>query len=120
MKKYIQSFGASFILIAFLATTVEVTASSKAKVVTIKTSAVCGSCKARIEKTLKATEGVEEAILNLNSKQVKIKYDPAKTSPDKLREAVAAIGYNADEVKANAEAYYKLPGCCQKPGVCAH
>ena len=88
--------------------------------VNIKTSAVCGSCKARIEKALAAVEGVEGAILNLNSQQVKVKYDPGKTSPEKLREVVSSTGYNADDVKANAEAYHKLPGCCQKPGVCAH
>ena len=120
MNATIKSFLNAFLLIAVLSVGTEVAALSKSKVLNIKTSAVCGSCKARIEKALTAIEGVEAAILNLNSKQVKVKYDPAKTSPDKLREVVANTGYNADEVKANSEAYHKLPGCCQKPGVCAH
>jgi periplasmic mercuric ion binding protein len=120
MKTTIKSFLGVFLIIALLSSSNEVAAFSKSKTLSIKTSAVCGSCKARIEKALKATEGVEDAILNLNNQNVKVKYDPGATSPEKLREVVSNTGYNADEVKANGEAYHKLPGCCQKPGVCAH
>jgi copper chaperone CopZ len=120
MNSTIKSFLGAFLLIAILSAATEVAALSKSKTVNIKTSAVCGSCKARIEKALTAAEGVEAAILNLNNKSVKVKYNPAITSPEKLREVVSNTGYNADEVKANEEAYHKLPGCCQKEGVCVH
>jgi mercuric ion binding protein len=120
MKTTMKSFLNAFLLIAIMSMGTEAIALSKTKVVNIKTSAVCASCKARIEKALTSAEGVEAAILNLNNKQVKVKYDPAKTSPEKLREVVVNTGYNADDVKANEEAYHKLPGCCQKPGVCEH
>lgn len=120
MKQTIKSFLGAFLFIALLSTATEVAALAKSKVVNIQTSAVCGSCKARIEKALASAEGVEAAVLNLNSKKVKVKYDPAKTTPEKLREVVASTGYSADDVKANEEAFNKLPGCCKKQGSCAH
>ena len=120
MKTTIKSFLNAFLVIAIMSVGVQAIGASKSKVVSIKTSAVCGSCKARIEKALTSSEGVEAAVLNLNSQKVKVKYDPAKTSPEKLRAVVVNTGYNADDAKANEEAYHKLPGCCQKPGVCAH
>src|SRR5688500_2451615 len=100
MNSTIKSFLGAFMLIAILSAATEVAALSKSKTVNIKTSAVCGSCKARIEKALKAVEGVENAMLNLNNQNVKVKYNAAVTSPEKLREVVANTGYNADDVKA--------------------
>jgi periplasmic mercuric ion binding protein len=120
MKTTIKSFLSAFLLIAVMSFGKEAMAAGKTKVISIKTTAVCGSCKARIEKALTSVDGVEAAILNLNNQKVKVKYDPAKTSPEQIRAAVASTGYNADDVKANEEAYNKLPGCCKKPGVCAH
>lgn len=115
MNQQVKSFLAAFFLIAVISTGLQAAEKQKSQVVTIQTSAICGSCKARIEKVLKATDGVEEAMLNLNNKKVKIKYDPTKTNPDKLREVISNTGYDADGSKKNEEAYKKLPMCCQKP-----
>ena len=120
MRTTIKSFLSAFILIAIMSVGNQAIAVSKSKTINIKTSAICGSCKARIEKALSSVEGVEKAILNLNNKQVKVKYDPAKTSPEKLRETVSNTGYSADDVKANEEALNKLPGCCKAQGTCTH
>lgn len=46
---------------------------------------------------------------------MKVKYDPLKTNPDKLREVIANTGYDADGVKKNETAFSKLPECCQRP-----
>ena len=115
MKQSIKQFCYAVILISVMSTGVTAAEKQKSAVVNIKTSAICGSCKNRLEKVLKATEGVEEALLNLNNKKIKIKYDPAKTNPDKLREVISATGYDADNVKKKEEAYTKLPQCCQRP-----
>ena len=115
MNNQAKSFLCSFILIAVLSIGVTAAEKQKSQTVTIKTSAICGSCKARIEKAVKGTEGVEEALLNLNNKKIKINYDPSKTNPDILREVIAATGYDADGVKKNETAFAKLPMCCQKP-----
>lgn len=86
----------------------------------IKTSAICGDCENRIEEHLRFTKGVKEVDLNLKSAVVMVVYKSDKTNPDKLRKEIASIGYNADNIPANEEAYHKLPACCQKEGVCKH
>lgn len=115
MKNHFKEFFCALVLIAVMSAGVTAAEKQKSAVVTIQTSAICESCKKRLETSLKTTEGVEEAMLNLNNKKIKIKYDPAKTNPDKLREAIANIGYDADGVKKKEDAYNKLPQCCQRP-----
>src|ERR1043165_8111480 len=113
MIKVMKGFVCAMVLISLVSMSVR--AAEKKQVVNIKTSAICGSCKNRIEKAVKAVDGVEEAQLNLNNKKIKIKYDPAKTDADKLRATIAATGYDADDVKKSEDAFDKLPMCCQKP-----
>lgn len=120
MKNIAITFIRTFVIIGAIAFGIQATVGPKMKVVNIKTSAVCESCKNRLEKAVKNEPGVQEAILNLNSKVLKVKFDTEKNSLEQLRQTVANVGYNADDVKANADAYHKLPACCQKPGVCEH
>lgn len=121
MKSTMKSFVYAFVLIAFLGIGIEAAAKTKTAVITIQTSAVCGSCKARIEKALKATDGVMEASLNLETKKVKVKYNPDKLSENQVRLAITNAGYDADDMKADKTAYNQLPGCCQGGGTkCAH
>lgn len=116
MKTYVKQFACSIILIMVLSVGVYASEKQKAEVVTIQTSAICGMCKKTIENAVLATEGVEEAQLNLSNKKIKIKFDPAKTSADKLRLVIADAGYDADGVKKKEDAFGKLPACCQRPG----
>jgi periplasmic mercuric ion binding protein len=81
----------------------------------VKTSAICEECKARIEKDLAFEKGVKKSTLDLETKIVTVTYNPEKTTPEKIREAIANIGYDADKVMANQRAFNKLPKCCQKP-----
>ncbi len=82
--------------------------------VKIKTSAQCEMCKKRIEDRLNNEKGVKWVNLDLATKYVEVRYDSKKTSVDKIRKAISEVGYDADSVKANEEAYSKLPGCCRK------
>lgn len=116
----LKSFGCAVALILFVSLGLKAAVKPKAETVTIQTSAICESCKKRIEKALLATPGVEEANLNTNTKKVKVKYDPIKTTPENIRTAIANTGYDADGIKKNAEAYNKLPHCCQGGGQCGH
>lgn len=113
MKAIMKSFVSTFVLIAALSLAVTAAEKVKFKVISIHTSAICGSCKVRIEKTLKAIDGVDEAILNLNTKVVKVKYNPEKVSPGIVRNAISEVGYDADDVKKNESSFAKLPQCCQ-------
>jgi periplasmic mercuric ion binding protein len=81
----------------------------------IKTSAVCETCKETIEKALAFEKGVKKSTLDVASKIVTVTYNPEKTTPEKIREAIANAGYDADDVKANPKVFKKLPDCCKKP-----
>ncbi|MDX2305528.1 MAG: heavy metal-associated domain-containing protein [Microscillaceae bacterium] len=84
--------------------------------VQIKTSAQCDMCKMRIEEALAFTPGVKKAELNVETKVATIAYNPKKTDVQKLREAIAKVGYDADEVSSDPKAYEALPACCKKGG----
>lgn len=85
----------------------------------IKTSAVCGMCKERIEKYMAFEKGVKSAVLDSETKVLKVVYKTARTDKDKLKKAVTKIGYDADDMIAEEKAYSKLPACCKK-GVKPH
>jgi len=84
--------------------------------VKITTSAQCDMCKKRIEDGLYSQKGVIEANLDINTKIITLKFRNNKTSEAILRNYISSLGYNADDVPANKEAYDKLPGCCQIGG----
>ena len=107
MKKLIGLF---FVV----AVSFSVMAKSGEKEVKIKTSAICEMCKERIEKNLSLSKGVKEAVLDLDTKVVTIKYNPKKTDEAKLKNVIINTGYDANEITANDKAYDKLPSCCKK------
>ncbi|WP_337041231.1 heavy-metal-associated domain-containing protein [Emticicia sp. 17c] len=82
--------------------------------VKIKTSAICGMCKKRIERDLGLTKGIVNSNLNLDDKVVTVTYNPKKTNPEKIKKAISKIGYDADEVVADQKSHDALPSCCQK------
>jgi periplasmic mercuric ion binding protein len=90
----------------------------KPQTVKIKTSAICEMCKERIEKKLAFTKGVTDVNLDVDSKDkvVTVIFNPKKTSVEKIKKAIAEVGYDADEVVAETASYDKLPGCCKKGG----
>ncbi len=90
------------------------TADDKDKEVKIKTSAVCEMCKERIEKNLAFEKGVKEAVLDLDTKVVTVRYNAAKTDVTKIKANIIKTGYDADDLIADPKGYAKLPGCCKK------
>jgi copper chaperone CopZ len=82
----------------------------------IQTSAQCGDCKERIEGKLNYTKGIKFAELDNQTKIVTVKYDPKKIDLVAIKQTIAKIGYDADEVKAAKEDVEKLPKCCQPHG----
>ena len=82
----------------------------------IQTSAQCGDCKERIEGKLNYTKGVVFAELDLESKKVTVRYKTKSISLQEIKQAIASVGYSADDVKAREEDVLKLPKCCQPGG----
>ena len=87
----------------------------KTNVSEIKTSAICGLCKERIEGALNYTKGVVYAELDNDTKVVTVKYKTKKISLEEVKKAITQVGYDADDMKAIPTAVEKLPNCC-KPG----
>ena len=86
----------------------------KLDTIEIKTSAVCGMCKERIEVCLAYEKGVKSSVLDVETKVATVVYNPDRTSPAQLRQALSKLGYDADTIPANQVAYNKLPVCCKK------
>jgi copper chaperone CopZ len=112
MKNILAIFGLLFVF-SFLASSHLTAAENNTVEVKIKTSAVCESCKARIEKVVNKMEGVVNSDLNLEDKVLTVNYDKTKINVDEIRNKIRDTGYNADEVKKDERAYKKLPGCCK-------
>ena len=55
---------------------------------------MCAGCAANVERRLNATEGVTSAQVNLPARTALIEYDPEKTSPQALKQALGSIGYD--------------------------
>ncbi len=92
------------------------------KVTTIKVKASiycdhckkCESCGKRLENAAYGVKGVKRVDLNEAEKSVEVVYNSEKTNPDAIRQAIAKVGFDADDVKGNPEAYAKWDDCCKK------
>lgn len=73
----------------------------------------CGSCKKAIEKAAKSVEGVESAYWDKKKKTLTVAYDEAKTSLNFIEKAIAAIGYDTENLFADDEVYENLHSCCK-------
>lgn len=80
---------------------------------TFKVYGNCEMCKATIESSLKKKDGIIKKSWSPETKIMKVTYDPSKITLHEIKEKIAAVGYDTDEVKGNDEAYDKLHPCCQ-------
>jgi periplasmic mercuric ion binding protein len=83
--------------------------------VKILTSVQCEMCVERVTETLAFEKGVKSVDVDLDTKYVTVGFKSNKTTADKIRQAIAKVGYDADEVIADKKAYAKLPACCKNP-----
>lgn len=78
----------------------------------IKVYGNCGMCETRIEKAVKAVDGVTAADWNKETKMLDVTFDDAKVKIDDIHKAVAKVGHDTDKVKADDKVYQALPACC--------
>ena len=55
----------------------------------------CPSCVAKIEKALKALDGVQDARVHFNTGRIEVEHDPHTANQEALVKAVKAAGYEA-------------------------
>ncbi|KAA0257799.1 copper chaperone CopZ [Deferribacter autotrophicus] len=53
----------------------------------------CHHCKMAVEKELKSLDGVLNAIVSLEAKNVEVEYDDEKVTIEQLKEAIEEAGY---------------------------
>ena len=62
--------------------------------VTLKVGGMtCGGCVASVTRVLKATPGVDDAVVRLDAASATVTFDPARTSVPALKSAIADAGY---------------------------
>ena len=94
-------------------TTTEVSAAVVKTNLTFGVRGNCGMCKMTIEKAANSVEGVASAIWDVDQKKIDISFDDGKIDAVAIHKAIAASGYDTEQVAGNEEAYDGLPGCCK-------
>lgn len=74
----------------------------------------CESCGDRLQKTLLKEKGIQMITLDDKEMTIKVVYNSKKTDLTKIKTAISKLGYDADDVPADAVAYESLDGCCKK------
>lgn len=93
---------------------------SKNEKAVIKTNIDCDHCKAcetcgmNFQENLYKITGLKMYELDEKAMTLTVYYNGKKTSLDKIKVAITKLGYDADELKADKDAYEKLDDCCKK------
>ena len=111
MKKVVLSFTFSLFFIG-------ATLANNPEEMTVKSSIVCEMCKETIEEGLAYEKGIKRVQVDVEANTIYVKYNDKKLTETEIKELISKLGYAADEVKPDKEAYNNLHGCCQKPGAC--
>lgn len=93
----------------------------RAEWITIKSANLkCWECKERLEKYLVSENestmesGMLQRRYNLILGEIRIQYSPDRVKPDVIRTVINNAGFDADNEKADDEAYKKLPPICKR------
>ena len=79
----------------------------------IEVDGVCGMCKDRIEKACFKIKGVKSAIWSVETHELQLIYNEAKTNLNEIHTSIAAVGHDTKDLKATDEAYATVHPCCQ-------
>lgn len=81
---------------------------------TVNPAMSCQNCENKIVTNLRYEAGVSDISASAKEGVVKVKFNPAKTSVDKLQKAFAKIGYTATPAKACAGKANAGKACAEK------
>ena len=63
----------------------------------------CERCQAKIEKAIALEKGVKDLVFDLKAQKLTIVYQKQETTPEKLRQALAKMGYEAKSDATTAQ-----------------
>lgn len=78
-------------------------------------SAQCDVCKGKISAAIKKIKGVKSFEVDIENHIVHLIFDSTRTTLGQIENAITKAGYDANNKKADPEAYAKLDKCCKKP-----
>jgi mercuric ion binding protein len=73
----------------------------------------CDQCQRRIQKAAFSVSGVKMANWDIDSHQMNLILNEEKASLLQVKQAIAKVGHDTDEVKATSYDYDHLHFCCQ-------
>ncbi len=123
MKKSIISlFTFGFLVLFSYSVEAQTSEKKRSKIATDEFAVVgnCGGCEKRIESAA-LLKGVKSANWDKDAQRIKVIYKTKKVSLKEIKESIAAVGHDTDDVKASNTIYNALPECCQyRSGVKKH
>ncbi len=75
----------------------------------------CKICKKNIERAVNKVPGIIDVNVVVDDKVAHINYDKSKTDQSKIENAITMAGYDANDKKADKDAYNNLDDCCKLP-----
>ena len=75
----------------------------------------CQECKDRIEKYMSHEDGIQKINVDYKKKTCTVTWLTDRTNIENIKALIANVGYDADDVTAEPDAYKRLPLCCKKP-----
>ncbi len=73
----------------------------------------CEACKIRIENRLVHEDGISSVKADYRKHTVTVVWYKDRTNIENIKTALANMGYDADDVTAEPDAYKRLPKTCQ-------
>lgn len=86
---------------------------AKTQTATIKSSMVCQMCEDNIRNGLIYEKGIKKITFNLDENEIYVKFNPKQTTLEEIKKKITLLGYAADELPADKEAFDALAGCCK-------
>ncbi len=108
------------LFIAFLFLTTTLTAQNKKEKIIIKTKTDCNHCKVcetcggKLETDLYYVRGIKVVTYNETDQTIEIVYKTKLITPDRIRQEIAKLGFDADAIPADPIGYEKRDTCCKK------
>lgn len=74
----------------------------------------CETCGQNFQSNIYKIKGVKMYELDAENMTITVYYNTKKTDLQAIKTAISKLGYDADDVKADAVAYENLDNCCKK------
>ncbi|WP_348798797.1 heavy-metal-associated domain-containing protein [Flavobacterium adhaerens] len=75
---------------------------------------ICETCGKNFQKSLYKIKGVKMYELDEKNMTITVYYNAEKTDLQTIKTTISKLGYDADDIKADSQAYEKLDDCCKK------